>query len=55
MDENFELFPTKELADVFVQGFKAGLEIADGDSGFAIDAPFQLPTGEWRVNYGYIF
>lgn len=52
MDENFELFPSKELADAFIQGFRAGIEIADCDH--STSEAIQLPTGEWQVYYGYL-
>ena len=53
MNENFELFDTRDLADAFVNGFEAAITIADCDHS-TIEEPFQTPTGEWRGNYGYM-
>lgn len=52
MNENFELFSTKDQADTFVQGFRIALEMADYDQCF-VNYPESLPTGEWRVEFGY--
>ena len=50
--ENFELFPTLDDANLFIRGFETALELADDDH-LQIDKPYQIETGEYRVDYRY--
>jgi hypothetical protein len=46
------LFGSKDLADVFVEGFRAAVDTIDLDDTAFCNPPEKLLTGEWSVTYG---
>ena len=48
--EDFELFATQEEARAFVKGVEMAVNVLDSDH-LVVEAPYQVGTGEWRVDY----
>jgi len=52
--EYIELFGSKDLAEMFVLGFQAAVDMIDDDHAFC-NSPEELSTEEWSVTYGIAF